>query len=56
VEAAGHQPLVTVCIAAILIALSLAAFVGLTAVVLAHALVTEDREKNSVSRPAADPA
>lgn len=51
VEAAGHSPFVTVLIFAILLSLSLAAFVGLTAVVLAHALVTEDGIKNA--RPTA---
>jgi hypothetical protein len=51
VEAAGHSPFISVLIFAILLSLSLAAFVGLTAVVLAHALVTEDRKKHGRSAP-----
>jgi hypothetical protein len=47
VEAAGHTPFISVLLLAVLLSMSLAAWVGLTAVVLAHALVTEDREKTS---------
>jgi ABC-type sulfate/molybdate transport systems ATPase subunit len=47
VEAAGHTPFISVLVVAVLLSMSLAAWVGLTAVVLAHALVTEEREKIS---------